>query len=59
MDEASQKTFDEIIKTNPEDLTSDQKAFIFARRTYLTHAQEEAFKDILKAEEPVVEKKEK
>ena len=50
MDKESQKVFDLIVKKNPEDLTLEERQFLFARRTYLNHQQEELFKKVLAEE---------
>ena len=50
MDSVSQEYFDRLVKTNPEDLTSEDRAFLYARRDYLNHNQEETFKSVLEAE---------
>lgn len=48
MDEGSQAEFDRIIKLNPEELLADDRAFLTARRDYLTKDQQRIFADVIK-----------
>jgi len=50
MDSESQAIFDRLVKLNPEDLTSNDREFLYARRDYLNHTQEETFAKVLEAE---------
>lgn len=54
MDEVSQELFDKLVKLDPENLSTEQKAFLKARRTYMNGSQREIFKDIIR-EEPVID----
>lgn len=47
-----QEIFDRIVGTNPEAFSEDDKIFLRARRSYLTHDQERIFDSILKEETP-------
>lgn len=47
MDQLSQETFDRLVKIDPSSLTSEEIAFLRARRTYLTQDQRRIFISIL------------
>lgn len=56
MNPEAQKIFDDILKKPKAELTSNDKAFLRARRDYLSKKQTEDYKDVLKSkakEEPV------
>ena len=47
MDDVSKKLFDEILNKDLNDLTFDNKAFLFARRSYLRPEQIPTYEKIL------------
>ena len=47
MDKLSAENLDRILKLNPEDLTPEEKAFLYARRSYLNNEQMRIFKKVL------------
>lgn len=50
MDPRSKELFDRITEKPVEELTSEDKAFLQARRSYLSKVQKEEYKSILKEE---------
>ena len=54
MDQLSQDTFDKLVKLNPEDLTLEQRQFLFARRDYLNNEQKKVFASIVEVKEEKV-----
>jgi uncharacterized protein with WD repeat len=55
MDATSQEEFDRIVALGSDSLNSDEKKFLYARRTYLTKEQREDFKDVIKSEDQRVQ----
>lgn len=47
MDQKSQERLDNILKKNPEDLTTEEIKFLKARRTYLKKSQLKEYDKIL------------
>ncbi len=59
MNPEAQEMFNDLVKLNPEDLSQEQIGFLYGRRPYMNHLQEqtfaEVFKAIAKANEPIQE----
>lgn len=51
MNKEAQERLDEILKKEPEALTSEDKAFLRARRSYLKKAQLEEYSLVLESDE--------
>lgn len=54
MDAASQAEFNRITSLKAEDLSPEDRAFLFARREYLNKAQVEEFADVIKLQQAAV-----
>ncbi len=59
MEAESRVVFDAIVSKKLVDLTEEDKAFLRARRSYLSESELKAFESVLEAEEEVEEKPKK
>lgn len=55
INEEAGKELDRLLDLNPEDLTHDDKVFLYARRDYLTNEQKRIFAEPLNEMESQVE----
>ena len=55
MDKRSQEYFDKILAKGPESLTTEEVAFLRARRMYLKKAQLEEYQSVLETKPPITE----
>lgn len=51
MDEKSQETFNEILRKDQESLSTEEREFLMARRSYLNDADRKRFADIIEEHE--------
>jgi len=54
MNEEAQLELDRLLKLSPSDLTADDRAFLRARRSYLTDDQKRIFKSVLDEKLPEI-----